>query len=208
MRYSKAVLAFEGNPGPHPSEDDLEEFVFGRLEGAELDLLEEHLLVCELCRKSLTETENFVASTRAAARKMLGAPAPTPKARLFSGPALAMAGALAIILVAVSFSVAPFFRSPQTVALVAERGVGQGEAESGRPLDLRLDVTGLEPSRWLEIVDAEGKKLYAASVEPSQGSVRLRCPALPFGQAWIRLYSQPSPTSQTLPLREFNLRLQ
>jgi len=211
MRYSKAVLTFKGNVGWHPSEDDLEEFVFGRLDGAELDRLEEHLLVCETCRKSLTETENFVASTRAAARKMLGAPAPVPKARRFSAPALALAGALAILFLAVSFSVVPYFRSPQTVMLVAERGGNQGQADAGRPLNLELDVSGLESSRWLEIVDAEGKHLHAAPLKTSETApsvLRHRSPALPAGQAWIRLYRQPSPTSQTPPLREFNLRLQ
>ena len=135
MRYIKSLLSFEGTTGSHPDEDDLEEFVFGRLDGVELDRIEEHLLACEACRRQLTETENFVASTRATARKMLGAPAPTPRARRFSAPAWALAGAFAVVLLAISFSLVPRFRAPRSVdLLVAERGVTLATAPSQRPL--------------------------------------------------------------------------
>lgn len=208
MRYSKSVLTFEGKMGSHPSEDDLEEFVFGRLDGLDLELLEEHLLACEGCRKRLTETENFVASTRAAARKMLGAPPPAPKPRRFSAPALAMAGAFAVMLVGVGYTVVPLGRSPQTVDLVAERGPALGQASPGRPLDLRLDVTGLAPARWVEIVNAEGAVLHAANVRAVTNPLLHQAPALPPGQSWVRLYAQPSPPAGTAPLREFSLRVQ
>ena len=208
MRYSKAVLTFESNARSHPSEDDLEEFVFGRLDGAALDVLEEHLLVCEACRKRLSETENFVASTRAAARKILGAPPPVPKSRRFSAPAWAWAGACAVFLLVASASLEPRFRSAQTVELVAERGATQVQASAGRPLDLRLNVSGLETSRWLEIVNAQGTRLHEAEVAVDGSFVLHRSPALPPGQAWIRLYAQPSPTPATIPLREFSLRVQ
>ena len=166
MRYSKSVLTFESHDGAHPSEDDLEEFVFGRLDGAALEQLEEHLLVCDHCRRRLSETESFVASTRAAARKMLGAPAPTPKARKFSAPTMAWIGAFAVALLVLGFSIAPSFRTAQSVELVAERGLTRGQALAGRPLDLRLDMAGLgeraSPPQWLEIVNARGERLYRA----------------------------------------------
>jgi anti-sigma factor RsiW len=216
MRYSNTLLTFEGSEGSHPSEDELEEFVFGRLDGAALDDLEEHLLICEACRRRLTETENFVASTRAAARKMLGAPPPTPKPRRFSAPALALAGVLGISLLVAYFTILPRFRSPQTVTLVAERSGTPGQASSGRPLDLRLDAEGLGSApgaggsevRWLEIVNSQGARLHSAAVTATQGLVVYRSPALPRGQTWIRLYAQPSPSAQTPPLREFNLIVQ
>lgn len=207
MRYIKSLLLFEGIAGSHPSEDDLEEFVFGRLDGAGLELIEEHLLACDACRRQLTEIENFVASTRAATRKILGAPAPAPRARRFSAPALALAGALAVVVLALSFSVVPTFRAPQSVELTAERGAPLGQALAGRPLDLRLNASGISP-QWLEIVNSQGSRLYEAAITVSHGQVLHRSPPLPQGQVWIRLYAQPSPQTQTVPLREFSLRAQ
>ena len=208
MRYSKGLVSFEGTTGSHPDEDDLEEFVFGRLDGVELDRIEEHLLACENCRRQLTETENFVASTRAAARKMLGAPPPMPKARRFSAPAWAMAGASAVVVLAIGISLVPRFRAPRTVdLLVAERGVSQTTAPSRRPLDLRLDAAGLS-ARWLEIVDGQGMRLHSVAISVANGVVVHRAPPLPQGQVWIRLYGEPSPQPQTIPLREFSLRVQ
>ncbi|MBY0503017.1 MAG: zf-HC2 domain-containing protein [Bryobacteraceae bacterium] len=209
MRYSNTVLAIEGHAGPHPSEDELEEFVFGRLEGDELDRLEEHLLACNACRKRLTETENFVASTRAATRQMLGAPAPTPKTRRFSAPAVALAGALAVLLLAIGYSLAPRNATAQEVTLVAERGPAPNIAFAGQPMNLKLDVNGLPAFRWLEIVDGQGQRLYSAPVAPPGAGILLhQAPALPKGQTWIRLHAQPSPAPAVLPLREFNLLLQ
>ena len=208
MRYIKSLLSFEGTTGSHPDEDDLEEFVFGRLDGVELDRIEEHLLACEACRRQLTETENFVASTRAAARKMLGAPAPTPRARRFSAPAWALAGACAVVVLAISFSLVPRFRAPRSVdLLVAERGATLATAPSQRPLDLRLDAAGLS-AQWLEIVDAQGLRLQGVPISVANGLVLHRAPPLPQGQVWIRLYAEPSPQPQTVPLREFSLRVQ
>jgi hypothetical protein len=146
---------------------------------------------------------------------MLGAPPPTPKARRFSAPALALAGVLGIGLLGY-FTLLPRLREPQTVTLVAERGGTAGQAQSGRPLDLRLDASGLGATpgangsevRWLEIVNSQGAKLHSAAVTASNGVVAYRSPALPRGQTWIRLYAQPSPSAPTPPLREFSLVVQ
>ncbi len=208
MRYSKAVLTFEGKARSHPDEDELEEFVFGRLEGGALDRLEEHLLLCDSCRKRLSETENFVASTRAASRKMLGAPPPMPKNRRFSAPAFALAGAFAVLLLGVSYSLTSGFPSSQTIVLVAERSETQTRALAGRPIDFQLNVGGLESIRWLEIVNANGALLHSAVVTAQGGIVMHHTSAFPSGQVWIRLYAEHSPNRATLPLREFYLRVQ
>ncbi len=212
MRYSRGTLTFEGNAGPHPHEDEIEEFVFGRLRGTDLDDFEEHLLVCELCRRRLTETETFVASTRAATRKILGAPPPTPKPRRFSPPALALAGAMAVALLTASFFILPKFREAQPVDLTAERGVTRIEARAGNPLNLRLAVGDLgesaPPVRWLEIVNAQGARMHSAAVSAAKGYVLHGAPPLPQGQAWIRLYSQHSPSPESPPLREYSRRVQ
>ena len=210
MRYSKTGLIFEDNTSSHPTEDDLEEFVFSRLNGAELERLEEHLLGCETCRRRLAETEVFVASTRAAARKVLGAPQPQPKPRRFSPLAMAWAAALAIALLLGYFTLQPRFTTSQRVVLVAQRGEPASKAQARTPLDLELGIPGANESevRWLEIVDAQGAKLHSAAVSASQGIVRHRSPPLPSGQTWVRLYAEPSPTPQMRPLHEYNLIVQ
>jgi hypothetical protein len=207
MRYSNTLLTFESNDSTHPSEDDLEEFVFGRLDGDALEEVEEHLLACETCRKRLAETETFIASTRAATRKMLGAPQPQPKPRRFSAPALALAAVLGVALLIGYVSVLPSFRAPQSLTLVAERSGVPAQAQSGRPLELRLDLSGANDGevRWLEIVDSQGARLHSAAVSLANGVVLHKTPPLPPGQAWIRLYVQPSPSAQATPLREYNL---
>ena len=131
-----------------------------------------------------------------------------PKARRFSAPAWAMAGVFAVVLLAISFSLVPRFRAPRSVdLLVAERGVTLATAPSQRPLDLRLDAAGLS-ARWLEIVDGQGMRLHSVPISGTNGLVVLRAPPLPPGQVWIRLYGEPSPQPQTIPLREFSLRVQ
>jgi hypothetical protein len=44
----------------HATHEALEEFAFGRLRGAALTKLEEHLLICEECQDRLSELDAFV----------------------------------------------------------------------------------------------------------------------------------------------------
>lgn len=44
----------------HATEETLEEFALGRLRGAALTRLEEHLLICEECQDRLSELDAFV----------------------------------------------------------------------------------------------------------------------------------------------------
>jgi anti-sigma factor RsiW len=50
----------------HLTEDEVEDFVRKALSGAELALVEEHLLVCDSCRRRVEELDRFVADLRAA----------------------------------------------------------------------------------------------------------------------------------------------
>jgi anti-sigma factor RsiW len=54
----------------HIIEDDLEWYAMRTLPDAELDRLEEHLLVCADCRDRLTRTDVLVAAMRSAAAKI------------------------------------------------------------------------------------------------------------------------------------------
>ena len=55
---------------PHMSEDDLERYAMKTLNVADLDRLDDHLLVCPECRKRLGETERYVLAMRAAAARL------------------------------------------------------------------------------------------------------------------------------------------
>lgn len=64
------LLLLMTSSASHPPEDWLEEYALGRLRGAQLARLEEHLLVCESCRRRLLETEDFIRATRSAAQRL------------------------------------------------------------------------------------------------------------------------------------------
>jgi Putative zinc-finger len=55
---------------PKCSEDQLEDYLFGRIDGPALERLEEHLLVCSRCQKGLAAIDEFVAALRVAVRRL------------------------------------------------------------------------------------------------------------------------------------------
>jgi anti-sigma factor RsiW len=65
----------------HVDQEELESYSMGRIPEEECVRLEEHLLVCDSCRKRLAETDLFIASMRlACARLRAGArPKKTPR---------------------------------------------------------------------------------------------------------------------------------
>ena len=58
----------------HPTDALLEQYAIGKLDEPDLGFVEEHLLVCEQCRDRLTEQDDFVRATRAAARQLRDVP--------------------------------------------------------------------------------------------------------------------------------------
>lgn len=108
------------------------------------------------------------------------------------------------------------------VELLALRGgaTGANHAQSGRPLDLMIDLTGIEdltgkaaggvtsdfkrgeaPKYRVEIVDANGGPMWNGEAAGSQGSLSVHfANGLKPGQYWVRLYSRAA------LLREFGLR--
>jgi hypothetical protein len=52
-----------------PSRDELEQYVLGHCREAESRRLEEHLLVCEYCRRELAEADSYVTVIRTALRQ-------------------------------------------------------------------------------------------------------------------------------------------
>jgi len=56
-------------PANHVTDELLELYSLDRLSGADLERIEEHLLVCPECRERLKETDAFVKAMRGALEK-------------------------------------------------------------------------------------------------------------------------------------------
>lgn len=194
----------------HPSDDELEQYSLGRLGDDQAAPLEEHLLLCEACRRRVEEFDEFVAVMRTALRETENEqPAPARLVPLLRWlavvPKPAWAGAMAAVLAAVllvpRWQQAP--AEPYAVQLEALRAVSSAEAPAGRPLVLTVDFTGLELGRdyRVELVDAFGSGVWKGSVRPAaeRTDVTLNR-SLPRGQYWVRIFE---PSGELL--REFGL---
>jgi anti-sigma factor RsiW len=70
LKLSFIVTAADKFGVDHLSEDTLEEYVLGHLPGEQIAFVEEHLLVCELCRLRLESAETFITELRASLSKV------------------------------------------------------------------------------------------------------------------------------------------
>ncbi len=195
----------------HWDEVELERYSLGRLPDVEGEALEEHLLVCPLCRDNLRQADDFTGAMRRVSTRLQAEDDGQSRARLLpwlASPrtAWALAG---IVLVAVSL--AAYLRQtpdiqgpPAAVYLEALRvAQGAGQVPSGRPFVVKLDVRGLAPlGHWpVELVDWEGRRIWHGSLNAS-GDIaegRIDVPLRP-GQYFVRLHSASGEL-----LREFSL---
>ncbi len=203
----------------HPSEDVLEEYVFGRLDEISSARLEEHLLWCESCQGALQETEGYVRSMKA----VLAEPAPVPatstgavdwlKSLLPRPQNLAWAGALAAAFVVILvFRSSVFERFPNRsvsaapVALSSFRGGAViSHAPARRPLELYIDLADVStPCECrVEVVNGTGTPQWTGAGSVASGKLIAQVPeGFAAGQYWVRLYS-----SDSVLVREFGLRL-
>lgn len=186
----------------HPSERAVEEYVFERLAGQELDQFEEHLLVCELCQDRLVETGEYVAGMKAATgrlqqerpliisrsrrRRWFEAPAWFPK------PAWGAALAVALLTVTIWIPRPAAENCDAEVTLTAMRGPEQTAslAPAGKPFLLKADLTGVAGSGWLklEIVDLAGRVVWGTSVQGEASALFTAVSRrLDAGQYWVRV---------------------
>jgi len=187
----------------HMDEEELEQYSLGTADSETNTALEEHLLVCERCRKQLQNTDQYVFAVRSAAQHQREA---AERKRRFWGlplwvPALAAVACGIVIMIAVR---APG-TSPQpaiAVSLTAMRDSGRGSsAPSGRDLLIYPGLNGLAPvaSYRLEIVNDTGQVVRQVVLE---GSGAARVAGLDPGTYFVRL----STTSGEL-LREYGLTI-
>ena len=211
----------------HPREEVLEEYSFGRVHEPLLTVIENHLLICDLCRQNLEELEAYAALVRSVASKWERPPKKeSTTARMFAftgGPKVALSLVAAMAAVLASAAVfewrAPASAGSSTVQLVAMRGGnidsktaepttadGLAIAPARRPVVLEMDGAHLPPSPEyrIKIVDHSGVEVWSGAAEAngSHLSARLTEASRP-GIYWVRLY-----TSGGELLREFGMRVQ
>jgi len=205
------VILMSTAKGAHPSDDELELYSLGRLEEEQRNTIEEHLLVCESCRKQVEEFDEFAAAMRVA---LLETEVPkkaeawtTRLARLAALPKPVWAGAVAAAVALVL--ILPWQQQtqpPHSVELEALRQAALATAPQNRPLVLRVDLTGLtgEQEHHLEIVDATAQVVWRGVVrsEGDKAVVALEN-GLDEGRYWVRIH-QPG-TGELL--REFGLQV-
>lgn len=205
-----------GPAGPgsdgHVSEEILELYAMDRLGEPKLGEVEEHLLICERCQDRVEEIDGFVKVFRQAARHTGGVDeheaASGEPSRLWAWlkPVWAATAAAAAVLVVVLVTPRqPDTLPAQSIELRAMRGERVvAEAAAGRPLQLRLDVTGLDGGtrHRVELVSAEGNVVWKGAESAVSGALAIQTPPVAAGAYWVRLLNPAGETE-----REFGLRV-
>ena len=198
------VMAAKGNS--HPDPGALESYSLGELSGEHTEDIEQHLLVCEFCRRQVSESEVFARSMQRASVQLRARQESQRSARVFPWFAPACAAALVVI----AFGLAWWIRSPNgsatpvAVALVATRSSATATAPAGRPLLLQPNLEGLPalPLYRLAMVDSVGREQWTGSVEPSAAKSSPAVPARQPGLYFVRVYG---PSRELL--REYGLEI-
>lgn len=182
----------------------------GKLSEPELGEVEEHLLICQVCRESLERIDAFIASLREAASR-IGTDKPSFGTRIRTSlrldwgvPRLALVGGLAAALVAFLFLPG---RTPERytdLTLSAYRGAPAPNAiPSGGLIRLRIDLSELPllAAYRLKMVDSAGDAVWEAAAKPENGQILAPVnKKLPSGRYFVRLYPD---TPDSGLLREF-----
>jgi anti-sigma factor RsiW len=191
----------------HCSDASLEKYALGRLADGSLAILEEHLLICEICRGKLDETERYVRAMKAGAARLRQEPA--RQSRWLVTPVRLWASAAAtlcvVVLVLTVRMPLPLPATPVAVSLAAERGLSV-TAPAHRILDLTLDARGLRPAAGtrVELADAGGGVVDTQIAKWSSDRIDVRVSRnLPAGMYYVRLYGPDGAGLQ----REFALQL-
>lgn len=179
----------------HPSEGDLEQYSRGCASEADSAYIEEHLLICEACRERLDLGEAFE-------REMPAAAAQVRRQERRTRLMWMTAAAAALLIAAVALRTAPGVAMPAVnVNLEAIRGP-LVQAPAGRPLRLRLDLSGLAPAARYEVemVDTSNRPAWQGTLDAHHPQVLIA--KRRSGTYFVRVYS---PARELL--REYGLEL-
>jgi hypothetical protein len=197
----------------HPDNEVMERYSLGHLSGPELESVEEHLFVCELCQDELILVDFYIADLKAGCRAVRLQPEPERVHWLdwlFTAPRLAMAGGFAVFLLAFVLPLThkpAMVGAPVVVQLETYRGAeraGTTQAEARRPLHLTWDVPASSSGPYrVEIVDRNGSRVWTGAASgDSKGLFIDVTNSLSAGMYWVRLSN-----AGTMPLREYRLQL-
>jgi hypothetical protein len=194
----------------HPTEEALERFLLHQSQGPELELVETHILACELCVDRLEALEMQIAVTRIALAELQrdsGAKKATSEKRSwkarFGIGGLSFAGAAACAVLAIAIF------TPAQVQLSAYRGTESSSVPQWRPLHIHLQTADIpDGSMAVQLVDNQGVEVWkgATAVVHEQADVHL--PRLTkAGNYFLRLYAPAKGTAEGDLLREFSFRV-
>lgn len=154
----------------HPDDEQLEAYALGRLPSAALDLMEEHLLICQDCQEKVELIDDLKRALSRVVSKDYRPSRWRTWRGLFTSPGwrlrmIPLAGTLAVAA-AVGFtalSPRPVAQGPRAeAALGAMRDGGSVTVvPAGRELGLQLDVRGLDLETYrVAVVDSAGRSVW------------------------------------------------
>ncbi len=176
----------------HESDERLELYALGRLCDSEVIGIEEHLLVCDVCRERLDESAGAAFVIGEALRAN---PVPFQRSLLdwlkngWLRPQFAFAGALAVLVLAVGL----LWRGNSGLAPVASLQLTamRGDDVRSVPLARELDITfgDAAGASKVEVVDSNGSPVWSGAPELVGGAVRAKVvKPLSRGEYFARVY--------------------
>jgi hypothetical protein len=198
----------------HLSEELAEAYSMNRLSEGQAASVEEHLLVCEVCRTKVEETDEFVRVIRSALETKQEEEQRQDQAErrevkrpfwnVESGWAVTFA-AVAVLLV-VALVPHPRSGTAVEVPLRAVRAEAASIAPAGRTLVFKADRKGSPESRgyFLQVVSSSGSTIAeAAGVSAGEDVTAQFGKGLRAGRYWVRLLNQ-----ERRLLREYDLKVE
>lgn len=175
-------------PIEHLAEDCLEGYSLNRLSAEQVEIAEEHLLGCKFCQTRQQKMDDFVAASKTAAARIADEPQKkSPNAYV----AIAIAAAVAAI-----FFIPRSLEPAATIELSAVRNEAKLSVPAGKPLKIKLDLTGLVGTDYSWEIVGTNLSGKVNSNEPV-----LTVSGLSQGQYWVRLRAE----SGSELVREFSL---
>lgn len=188
------------------SDQELEDLLFRRLAGSELEAVEEHLLFCPACQQRLKEEERFVRDFRVAAARSRPVALRSPPVRWTAYSAIAASLILGFWMFRPPSPGEMDIGNPARVHLALTRSVSPEQAavvSARRPFSLVVDLEQLPlfEQYAVEVATAQGTIQFRREGVPAQGMIEVEAPALQAGLYWVRLHGDGK------LVREYGLRV-
>ena len=202
----------------HICEDLLERYALNQLVEDEQAPVEEHLLVCNVCRNRLDGVDEYIRAMRLAVMQESVLQPGSSSDRLSYGaqlrgkPVFLWAATIAALFLVFALPWKKSITPPTEITLEARRGSGSlsvahGHASSSS-LVLNIDLTELATvdSYSAQVVDADGRQVWRGVLKPVGKHLVIVVPTpLSAGTYWVRLFDNSDPPA---PLREYGFELE